>query len=220
MPRTLYAFVAGACAKLAIVHTRRVAAFLLGVWLGCSVLVGLIAIENLRLPGAILASSSDQAGQIAKKIGPEDTRLLLRHQAAEQNRVYFYRWEQVEIFLALALAICLFLGTQRRILPLILCGLLVMLVLFEHFGLTPELTFIGREADFPPGSVTFGTQSRVWALDQVYAWAEGVKLLLGAVLAGYLFIFRTRQRGRKSVSAADRVSDAASTHPGPSELRR
>ena len=42
------------------------AAFLLGIWLGCSVLVGLIAIENLRLPGAILGSSSDQAAQIAE----------------------------------------------------------------------------------------------------------------------------------------------------------
>jgi hypothetical protein len=181
------------------------AAFLLGIWLGCSVLVGLIAIENLRLPGTILASSSDQAAQIAKKAGPEDTRLLLRHQAAEQNRVYFYYWEEIEITLGLALAICLFLGTQRRIFPLVLCGLLLMLVLFEHYGLTPELTYRGRQADFPPGSVNFGTQTRVWALDQAYAWVEGIKLLSGAVLTSYLFVFRTRQRPRKSVSATDRV---------------
>jgi hypothetical protein len=181
------------------------AAFLLGIWMGCSILLGLIAIENLRLPGAILAESSDPAAQIAKKVGPEDTRLLLRHQAAEQNRTYFYYWEEVEIAMGLALAICFFLGTQRQILPLVFCGLLLVLVLFEHFGITPELTYRGRQADFPPGSLAFGTQSRVWALDQVYAWVEGIKLLLGAVLASYLFVFRARQRVRKPVSAADRV---------------
>jgi hypothetical protein len=181
------------------------AAFLLGIWLGCSVLIGSIAIENLRLPGAILAEPSDPAAQIAKTVGPEDMRLLLRHQAAEQNRVYFYRWEEVEIVLGLALTICLFLGTQRRIFPLAFCGLLLALVLFEHFGLTPELTYRGREADFPPGSLNFVTQTRVWGLDQIYGWAEGAKLLLGAGLASYLFVFRTRQKVRKPVSAADRV---------------
>jgi hypothetical protein len=181
-----------------------------------------IALENLRLPGVILASSSDQAAQIAKKAGPEDTRLLLRHQAAEQNRAYFQAWEEIEIALGLALALCLFMGTQKRIFPLVFCGVLLMLVLFEHFGLTPELTYRGREADFPPGSVTFGTQARVWALDQVYGWMEGAKLLFGAVLTGYLFIFRTRQRTRKPESVTDRqpYSARASTHPGPSELRR
>jgi hypothetical protein len=190
------------------VHTRRLATFLLGIWLGCSVLIGIIAIQNLRLPGAILASPSDQASQIAEKIGPEDTRLLLRHQAAEQNRTYFSHWEEVEIFLGLALALSLFLGTQRRILPLVLCGLLLMLVLFEHSRLTPELIFRGREADFPPGSASCGMQQRVWALDQVYAGVEVVKLLIGGILAGYLFIFRTRQRVRKPVNASDPVHSA------------
>lgn len=192
----------------------------MGIWLGCSVLLEVIAIENLRLPGTI-ASSSDPAWEIAKRIGPEDTRLLLRHQAAEQNRNYLYAWEEVEIALGLALAVCLFLGTQRRIFPLIFCGLLVMIVLVEHFGVTPELAYRGREADFPPGSVTFGTQARVWALDQVYGWMEGLKLLLGAILSSYLFVFRTRQRARKSASLTDRpIPSAISTHPGPSELHR
>jgi|SRR5580698_6852619 hypothetical protein len=186
-------------------HTRRMATFLLGAWLGCSALLGLIAFANMRLPGAIVAPDSDATEQITKRLGVEDTRLLLRHQAAEQNRWYFYHWEEIEIFLGVALTICLFLGTQRRIFPLVFCGLLVLLVVFEHFGLTPELTYRGREADFPPGSITFGTQARVWALEQVYAWMEALKLLLGAVLACYLFIFRTRQRVRKSVGSMDQV---------------
>jgi hypothetical protein len=42
----------------------------------------------------------------------------------------------------------------------------------------------------------------VWALDQVYAWVEGAKLVLGILLSGYLFIFRAR-RTRKQISAID-----------------
>jgi hypothetical protein len=37
----------------------------------------------------------------------------------------------------------------------------------------------------------------VWALDQVYAWVEGTKLVLGVLLSGYLFIFRARRTRRQ-----------------------
>jgi hypothetical protein len=186
-------------------HTRRMATFLLGIWLGCSVFMGLIAIENLRLPGIAEAAPSD--------FSAEQTRILLRHQAAEQNRLYFYTWEEIELVLGIVLAICLFLGTQKRILPLVLCGLLLLLVMFEHFGLTPELTYRGREADFPPGSALLDTQMRVLMLTQVYAGIEGAKLLVGAVLTSYLFVFRTRQRVRK-------VDETVSTRRGSSELHQ
>ena len=63
--------------------------------------------------------------------------------------------------------------------------------MFEHFGVTPELAFRGRETDFPPGNAAYGVQTRVWALDQVYAWAEGTKLVLGAA-AGRLLIYLPR----------------------------
>lgn len=179
------------------------AAFLLGVWLGGSILMLLIQVENLRFTPSLLSSTSDQAAELLKKTGPrQNVELLMRYQAAEQNRRYSYIWEEAQFGLALILAGCLFLGTQRRLFPMVFCAAMLLIVIFEHVGVTPELAYRGREADFPPGSVSYGVQTRVWALDQVYAWVEGTKLALGALLSGYLFIFRAR-RTRKQINAID-----------------
>src|SRR5262249_18997449 len=118
-------------------------------------------------------------------------------------RRYLYAWETVEIALALALGACLFLGTQRRIFPQILCALMLVLVIFEHFAISPEMNYRGRQADFPPGSVSLGIQARAWALDEVYIVAEGAKLLVAGILASYLFVFRTARRSKKSADLVD-----------------
>jgi hypothetical protein len=185
-------------------HTRRMAGFLLGAWLGGSLLMILIQVENLRFTPSLLSSSTDQAAELLKKTVPQqNVEMLLRYQAAEQNRRYSYTWEEAQYGLALILGACLFLGTQRRIFPMIFCGLMLVMVIFEHLGVTPELAYRGREADFPPGSASYSTQTRVWALYQVYAWVEGTKLVLGTLLSGYLFIFRAR-RSRKQINEIDR----------------
>src|SRR5580700_8167296 len=184
-------------------HTRRMAGFLLGAWLGGSILMILIQVENLRFTASLLSTPSDQAADLLQKTVPrENVQLLMRYQAAEQNRRYSYVWEEAQVGLALILGGCLFLGTQRRIFPMMFCGLMLLMVIFEHLGVTPELVYRGRAADFPPGNTAYGAQTRVWALDQVYAWVEGTKLVLGVLLSGYLFIFRAR-RTRKQINAID-----------------
>ena len=190
-------------------HTRRVASFLLGIWIGCSLFLGIIAFQNLRSPSLILSMPAEGASKILQPVPPEQARLLLRHLAAEQNRLYFYAWEWVEILLALLLGGCLLLATQRRILPLVLCGLMLAVVLVEHFAIMPELAYRGRATDFPPGSAIFGAQARVWVLTQVYAGMEMAKLLMGGILTSYLFYFRRRVR-----KEADVAGQAHHTHAG------
>jgi len=97
----------------------------------------------------------------------------------------------------------LYLTADRRILPPILCGLMLVLVMFEYFAITPEFTYRGREADFPPGSLAFGAEARVWLLTEVLIAAEGAKLLIGGVLASYLFAYRSRRKVRKIDDPAD-----------------
>ena len=83
---------------------------------------------------------------------------------------------------------------------------MLVLVLFKHFAISPELAYRGRATDFPPGSAVFGAQARVWALNQVYVGVESVKLVLGGILASYLFFFHARrQRSRKEAGVADRA---------------
>src|ERR1700687_2092138 len=104
---------------------------------------------------------------------------------------------------AVVLALFLYLTTDRRILPPGLCGLMLILVMFEHFAITPEFIYRGREADFPPGSLEFGAEARVWVLTEVLIGAEAVKLLIGGVRASSLFSYRTRRRVRKIDDPAD-----------------
>lgn len=192
-----------ACVTLEFVHTRRVAAFLLGAWLGGSLMMILIQTANLRFTSTLLSTSSDQATAFMKQGAPQqDFGLILKYQASEQNRRYTEIWEDTQFGLALTLAATMFLGTQRRIFPMVFCGLMLIMLLFEHVGVSPQLAYIGRETDFPPGSTNLGLLVRMYGLGQIYAWVEGSKLVLGVLLAGYLFIFRTR-RTRKQVSPID-----------------
>jgi hypothetical protein len=181
------------------------AAFLLGVWLGCSLLVIWFQFYNLRFDATVLNAPSDSAARVAKTLPEAELRLMLRYQASEENRHYAYLWEEVEIGLAVALGVCLFLGTEKRIFPLLVCAFMLAVVLFKHIGVTPQLAYLGRQADFPPGNNTAATLIRVYTWEQVYGWMEGAKLILGLVLASYLFSFRTRRSSssRKQVHAVD-----------------
>lgn len=188
-------------------HTRRMAAFLLGVWIGCGVLMALLQSANQRMPAQLLLLPSDPVTQILKKLTPEDARLLLRYEAVEENRRYVQVWQEVELGLGLAVGLCLLLGTQKRVFPIVCCGLMLVFVVFQLFAITPEMTYRGREADFPPGNAAFGTQTRAWALDGVYIVTESAKLLLGLILISYLFVFRTRQRSRRELNPVPREDD-------------
>ena len=175
--------------------------FLLGVWLGGSVLLGFLTLENFRSPNLVLSSPAPVEAKMIEKLGQEDTRLLLRHLAMEQSRSYLALWEDAEIAIGAVLVLLLLFSSQTRIFPLIMAGTMLILVLFQHFAILPEIIYRGREADFPPGSTSFAIQARVWALGQIYLGAEAVKLMVCGVLASYLFVFyapSSRSRRRSS----------------------
>jgi len=159
----------------------------------------LLRAENSRFTTELLSTPSSQSQQFLKKLGAgSEMALLLRYQTAEQNRRYTETWELAQLGLGLLVATCLFFGTQRRVLPLVLCGLMLVVVAFSHFTITPELALRGRGTDFPPGSASTDLLHRVYVLGQLYGWLEGFKLALGGVLAGYLFVFRVRRPRRQT----------------------
>ncbi|MEO8052730.1 MAG: hypothetical protein ABI833_20160 [Acidobacteriota bacterium] len=177
-------------------HLTRVATFLLGVWIGCCVFMDLLAVQNLRLVGRVINSASPAAIEIIQNSGEGKIALLLRYFAAEQYRYYFSTWELVQIPLALLLAGILYLAAEKRWIPQILCGLMLALLLFQ-LAIQPEITFRGREADFPPGNQVLGTQARVWALTEIWIGAESGKLLFGGLLAAFMISYKSRRRSRR-----------------------
>ena len=178
-------------------HSTRVATFLIGAWIACSIFLGWIGLRNVSLAGSLLTNSTPQAAEILNGLGPEKAALLLRHFASEQNRYYFSMWGLMQIPMALVLAVVLYAAAEKRVVPLVVCGSMLVLVLFQYFAVTPEYTYRGREADFPPGSLALGTQARVWLMTQVLAGTEAAKLLIAMVLAGYLFTYKSLKRVRR-----------------------
>jgi hypothetical protein len=177
-------------------HATRIVTFLLGGWIFCTLAVDAAAYLNLQLPERVMANPPPPARKIFTDYGQTEATLLLRHFAAEGNRYFFGRWEQTEILLGLVLIPSVFLSTDRKPVPALLAGFMLMIALFQFFALTPEIAYRGREADFPPGRGNFRTEERVWLLDEVYIGTEAALVLVGGVLTFYVASYKSRRRLR------------------------
>jgi len=168
----------------------------------------LVVLQNLHSADLVLVSPIGPVSNMAKTLGQDQITLLLRHHAAEQTRNLYYVWEQVQIVLALVLGGCLYFATQKRVFSIALCGVMLGLVMFQYLAITPELSYRGRETDFPPGSSTSGAMVRTLLLYQVMVVSEGLKVIIGGVLASYLFAFRTSRKrtGRREIDTVDNAS--------------
>jgi hypothetical protein len=173
----------------------------------------LVALQNLHSADLVLISPSGPVGNMVKALGQDQIALLLHHHAAEQTRNLYHAWEQVQIPLGFMLGIFLYFATQKRALSLVFCGVMLGLVIFQFFAVTPELSYRGRETDFPPGSSADGALVRTLLLYQVMFVTEGLKLVIGGVLASYLFVFRT-SRKRSGRRESDTVDQADHSHAG------
>ena len=183
-------------------HHRRIAAFLAGLWIAGSLIMAYVATQNASGVDRIMHAPSAEASKIIQKLGQEQARMFLRYQAYEMTRFYMPRWEIAQMTLAALIAAVLYLGTHVNRLMVVLCGVILLVVLFMHFVLTPEITFLGRGLDF-----TNDRGTRYWALNALYAGLEVLKVVLVLIIAGYLFVFKTKTRTRVSKEA-----------PGPLEL--
>lgn len=164
-----------------------------------------VVLQNLHSVSALMGSPAVPVAGMIKTLGTDQMTLLLHHHAAEQNRHIMYIWEQAQIALGIVLIGCLYFATQKRLLSLVLCGVMLALVLFQFWAVTPEMTYRGRETDFPPGSTTSGVMVRALLLYQMLVVTEVLKLVIGGILASYLFAFRTSRKrsGRREVETID-----------------
>src|SRR5579863_4846792 len=119
-----------------------------------------VVLQNLHSASTMMGSPSAPLASMIKTLGADQMALLLHHQAGEQNRNIMYVWEQAQIVLGVVLGGCLYFATQKRLLSLVLCGVMLSLVLFQFWAVMPEMTYRGRETDFPPGSTTSGVMMR------------------------------------------------------------
>jgi len=176
-------------------HLRRIASFILGVWLGGSVLLAFAAMGNFATVNRVLANPVPLAARLIQPLGPERSRELLRSLVAEENRRYFQAWELAQFGLGLILGAVLLLDRRGWLLPS-LCGIMLLLVAFLHFRVTPEMVWLQRTVEFIPAGVSTPERTHFMTLHHVYSTIEVVKILLGLAIAGILFTIRPGRRHR------------------------
>lgn len=177
--------------------TRRLATFLLGIWIGCCLLIDFQALQKDRAVAKVMDNPSDQARTRITAV-PEMAGQLLRHMAGEQVRSLRSDWEVVQGVIAVTTVVLMVFTDQRKPAAIALGVVMGALAFIQHFMITPEWNFVGRELDFLDERASFTVASRNWTLTQIYGGTEILKLLLGGMLASYFFAMESTVKRRKS----------------------
>jgi hypothetical protein len=147
-----------------------------------------VATQNFGTVDRVLAAPPHEAIQIFQTLGPENARLLLRYLAGEENRLFFLSWELAQIALGALVTAILLLAVKSRLLAG-MTGVMLIVALFQHFRVTPEMIALGRLVDFGGGAGS-AAYSQFWMLHGLYGVLEVVKLVLLIVAAAILLFGR------------------------------
>jgi hypothetical protein len=187
-------------------HARRLACFLLGIWLAAGLVLAWVAGENLHQVDRLLSRADPAATLRFAPLG-ENARPIMRFQASETNRELFATWENVQLFYGTMVFGLILFGSREN--KYVLGGILVLmaLVVAQRFILTPELVHLGRLIDFVPATAPSAERNQFWVVHKAYVAVEAVKwMLLLALTGGMVFSRKRSGRSRDSRRNLDGVN--------------
>jgi hypothetical protein len=151
---------------------------LLGAWIGITASMWFAATGSFSTVRRLVESPNPRLSEVTRPLGPDPTRLVLRHLASEINRTYFRAYGWAQIVLAAGLLFLLLRQTPRDTVALVTVGAMLAVVLFLTFYVTPEIVSVGRAMDFVPRDPP-PEMGRFRILHGAYTALDGVKLLAG-----------------------------------------
>jgi hypothetical protein len=167
-------------------HIRRLAAFLLGAWLSCSVFLVLIAAHNLSATDRLVSAPPTSAATSVEILGETAAHTFLRIEAAELNRFYYETWEWTQLALGVILLAILIASSSGRRSGALLCFLMLLFVVAMHFVLTPQVARQGRLVEVIPPDHPSPERQQLWTYNTVYSVLESLKCLFGLMLLSSL----------------------------------
>lgn len=169
---------------------------LLGAWIGCTLFMWQVAIQNFAVAESVAAGDSEDLRQAVDGLAAESLRTALRYQASEVNRLFFAGWGWIQLPLGTAiLMIACFANSGRSVQALVAIMLAVALGLAVY--VVPETVRLGRMIDFVPATALPDARGAFWTLHHAYTAADSLKLVLGLVAVGLVW-----RGGRARESAA------------------
>ena len=180
-------------------HARRLACFILGMWLAAGLAVAWLERGDFRTIGEVLAQPDDAVAQRMKALGAHETYLLMGRVAWEQRQRTTENWESVQMLVGLGFFLFLLFGTHQGKLPLAMGLLLLGIVALERFLLTPEVLSLGRAAGFASGPASSAEDMRRMVLSSTHLGFEIAKWIVQAALGAVMIV----RRGHRSGDAGD-----------------
>lgn len=186
-------------------HYGRVATLLLGAWLGAQLVIFFVVTGNFRGVDRSLQQLASSAPPELQSIDQELLYRLLRFHSASLNEHYFWRWEQAQLGLVLLLGVLFFFHDLRRKYMLWMTGAIGLLVLIEHWLLTPEILRLGRTLPFIAHPEMAPEYDRFWNFHHAYSAVEIVKF--GLLLTLTAWLVRRRHASVDEVNAINHAHD-------------
>lgn len=163
------------------------AMFLMGCWLTGTIAMGVVATQNFYTIDRLLTANPNPTFKAdVEKLGPGESRELLRYLSSELNRLYFQYWNLAELAIGITvlwLVVKLPAFDQVKWLIVSMLGI----VLFLTVAITPPVVSVGRALDFvprdppPPALRTFGL------LHAAFSVLDLIMLILGIVVVRWLW---------------------------------
>ena len=170
--------------------------------------MGWVATHNLRSVEPILKQSDRQLQREVKDIGYDRVKTLLRFEAAELNRFYFYNWEWIQMILGLITLVVLFDATNGSRLTLVLMAGVMLLLLVQHFLVEPEVLELGRGLDFAASDQMLDERRAFRTYHAYYSSIEVMKFLTLSFIAVRMLMHGSSGKRRRRSVKVDAVDDA------------
>ena len=158
----------------------------MAVWLTGTLWMALVATQNFYTIYRLLDVRPNAAFSAAvEKLGEPEARFLLMYLSSELNRLFFQVWGLIQIAIGM-LALWLVVKIPGANMPKVLIVCMLGISLLFAGLITPQIVSVGRSLDFvprvpaPPQLRTFGL------LHAVYTVLDGIKLILGVIVTGWL----------------------------------
>ncbi len=176
-------------------HARRLACFILGMWLAAGLAVAWLERTDFRTIQEVLAQPDPAVAERVKALGAHETYLLMGRVEWEQRQRTTERWESVQLILGAGFFFFLLFGTREGKLPLAMALLLVAMVALERFLLTPEVLSLARIAGLAPSRASSAEEVRRMVLSSTHGGFEIAKWIVQVALAAVMVVPRRRRSG-------------------------
>jgi hypothetical protein len=160
-------------------RAQALAIAILSLWVGLTLAMWFVATRSFRTVDRVLSRSGPEFTRTVQPLGPDQTRVLLRHLASEINRTLFAAYGWAQILLGVLLAFVLWRQTPRDGVGFAVACVMLGLGAILTFLIQPWIVSLGRSVDFVPRQPAPPVMPRFWMLHGAFTGLDGVKLVAG-----------------------------------------